>query len=98
MSTTAIGAYAKLIREFLGRTIDALTFEQLYLNMFKNEKSVLPPEVFETLDGLFADVDAFCPDAAIRGEDDLDEQQLRESCRKALKKLEQEINGINGVC
>jgi len=84
----AIARYTRMIKSFLTGSTDARTFEHDYLQAFKNESVTLPTDVFETLDRLFADVDAYCPDPALRGTDDLDEQQLRGKCREALTKLE----------
>lgn len=88
MSTTSITNYMDLVKRFLTREIDVGTFEHTYLTMFKNQEGFLPENVFHILDGLFADVDAFCSDAELRGEEDLTEEQLREKCASALKKLQ----------
>jgi hypothetical protein len=87
MSDMSITKYSDLIRTFLNDEIDAQTFERSYLSLFKNEQSFLPPDAFRVLDGLFADVDAFCPDPELRGDEDLNEQQLRDRCAGALKRL-----------
>ena len=88
MSTDVIFRYKTLIEKFLSGSIDANTFEYSYLDMFKKERVILPEPVFEILDRLFADVDAFCSDPALRTDSDLNEQQLREMCLNALHKLE----------
>ena len=43
---------------------------------------------YEILNNLFAEVDAFCADPALRDENDIDADQLSEAARMALVKLE----------
>lgn len=79
--------YIRLIDAFLGGEIDALTFESTYLAKFKSEQCPISHQVFKILDRLFADVDAFCADASLRDENDLDEAGLIEAARKARDAL-----------
>jgi hypothetical protein len=88
MSEDAIVGYMRLIMQFLNNEIDPTTFENSYLQLFKNEQRILPSNLFRILDGLFADVDAFCSDPALCGQEDLDEKELRIRCAKALKQLQ----------
>jgi len=88
MGNDALLKYVNLIQEFLSKRIDAATFEASYLTMFKNETVAFGGATFEILDGVFNDVDAFCQNPALRGPNDLDEDQLRDVCRSALKRLE----------
>ena len=46
-----------------------------------------PDDVFPILENVFFDVDAYCGDDRIRGEGDLDADQLRASAGKALEQL-----------
>ena len=80
--------YTSIIKAFVAHSIDVETFERSYLEMFKNEKVAFPSDVFEILDGLFADIDAFCPDRELISDNILSEQQLVEKCRQALSKLQ----------
>jgi hypothetical protein len=79
----------KLIEEFLSGMMDSSRFEKRYLEAFKRDPTFFPEEIFETLDALFAEVDAFCPDPEIRGPNGLDEIQLRAKCLQALQRLRQ---------
>ena len=87
MKETEITKYVNLIERFLTKEVDAVTFERCYLDMFKHQDCFLPTSVFQILDGLFGDVDAFCADPEIRGDADLNEEQLRDRCGRALKQL-----------
>jgi Bacterial self-protective colicin-like immunity len=87
MNCDSIAKYADLIKDFLQRRIDARDFETQYLSIVKRESVVLPREVFDALDRLFADVDAFCPNPELCGEDDLNEEQLRQRCLETVEKL-----------
>jgi hypothetical protein len=90
--------YTKLIQEFLNGTIDVEAFERNYLNMFKDESSFFPYyETYLTLNNLFLDVDAFCADPTLRGKYDISEEQLRDACQVALKKLENQDESKPGV-
>jgi hypothetical protein len=90
MTDQTLAPYIRLIRQFLGRSIDAAAFERAYLQMFKHQQAELPNHSFKILDKLFADVDAFCPDPELRDLNDLDEVQLREKCLGALNRLGEE--------
>lgn len=70
-------------------------FESLYLFMFKNDQAAYQEEVYQVLDDLFADVDAYCSDPSLRQPNDLDEHQLLQEARKALHALEQ-LRGQTG--
>ena len=89
MSTLKIGPYLEMISDFVSGRISASEFEIAYLERFKNESSILPEQAFLILDGLFADVDAYCADPELRDADELDEEQLRDRCKLALEKLEE---------
>jgi Bacterial self-protective colicin-like immunity len=87
MSPERAGEYATLIRQFLEGVITPVTFEQEYLQMFKNEPSGMSLAEYSILETLFTAVDAFCPDPSLRSEDDLDESQLNEAARAAYSAL-----------
>ena len=55
--------------------------------MFKEETRVLPEDVYDALNNLFLDVDAYCGDVSLRDDEDLDEEDLVASVKEALKKL-----------
>lgn len=82
-----VNDYVDLIDAFLGGEMDALTFETNYLEKFKSEQRPISHPVFKILDRLFADVDAFCADASLRDENDVDEAGLIDAARKARDAL-----------
>jgi hypothetical protein len=57
--------YQDLLNRFLEGAIRAVDFQTAYLEKFKHEARTFPDGVFDVLDALFADVDAFCPDKAL---------------------------------
>lgn len=91
MTSHASDRYTNLIGGFLSGTVDVDSFESSYLDMFKNESCTFSEGVFDILDSLFSDVDAYCSDESLREIGDLDEQQLRECCREALRKLKETL-------
>jgi len=79
--------YILLITQFVTGDITASQFEVSYLEMFKNESRELPEDIYNVLNGLFSDVDAYCGDPELRDDDDLGDEELLGSARDALKKL-----------
>ena len=87
MGNPVTDEFVSLIRSFLDCQIEAGAFEREYLSRFKSEEREIGSPDFFVLDELFAEVDAYCEDDALRDADDLDEAGLREACLRALKKL-----------
>lgn len=58
-----------------------------YLNLFKNDARELPKDIYDLLNNLFSDVDAYCGDPALQDEDDLSAEELFSSAKETLKKL-----------
>ena len=87
MSANKLNPYLHLMKSFVENKIDANEFERSYLLMFKNDTSSWTEAEYENLNNLFAEVDAFCADPELRGENDIDEDQLREVTRITLAKL-----------
>jgi len=82
-----ISRYILLLMQFVSGKITAAQFERSYLEMFKNEQEVFPENVYEVLNNLFLDVDAYCGDPSLRTKEDLDDDGLRSRAKEALKKL-----------
>jgi Bacterial self-protective colicin-like immunity len=89
LEVDAVGAYMTLLRQFLCGSISASEFERRYLDAFKNDTAEYTETVYQVLDELFGDVDAYCADPALRGPGDFDELQLRSEAGTALLELEQ---------
>lgn len=85
MST--ISQYILLLIQFVTGKITATQFELAYLEMFKNETEAFPEDIYETLNNLFSDVDAYCGDPSLRDEEDLDDEGLMASAKRALERL-----------
>ena len=86
-------AYIQLIDSFIAGRISPEEFESKYLKLFKEEKRMPPVQVYEVLNKLFTDVDAYCGDPSLRNQYSLDENELRECASRAywaLKALERE--------
>ncbi len=88
MRTVALSEYQDLMRAFANGRMGASDFETKYLRLFKEDDSMRPQHVFQILDRLFADVDAFSADPALRGEDGLDAPALRAQVAAALWELD----------
>ncbi len=80
--------YITLISAFVADKIAATDFEREYLKLFKADETEWPEAEFAILDELFGDVDAFCGDPQLRGENDLDEYELKERSKMALERLQ----------
>ncbi len=82
-----LSPYIHLIESFVENKIDANEFERSYLLMFKNDTNSWTEAEYENLNHLFGEVDAFCADPELRGESDIDEDQLRETAKMTLAML-----------
>jgi hypothetical protein len=80
--------YALLIRLFRDEAMTADEFEILYLRLFKSDSTDWPDQIFDVLDGLFADVDSYCADDQLREKvHGLDSVDLRQKADLALAAL-----------
>ncbi len=82
-----IEKYVVLITKFVEGTISAPQFESSYLDMYKAETEELPENIYNVLNSLFLDTDAYCADDELRDEGDLDDEQLLFSANNALEEL-----------
>lgn len=83
----SVDGYVELIEAFLAERVSAPQFEARYLALFKSDRSSWPEPIYEILNELFLDVDAFCADPAIRLPDELDEPALRSRASGTLAAL-----------
>lgn len=79
--------YILLIEKFVSGEINASQFEELYLEIFKNEADNLPENIYFILNQLFLDVDSYCNDPGLRDEEDINDEQLLNSAKRALQQL-----------
>jgi hypothetical protein len=52
------------MEQFLAGRLSPQDFQATYIEKVKQETRTFPDDVFDVLDGLFAEVDAFCADKA----------------------------------
>jgi hypothetical protein len=72
---------------FDGR-ITGAEFETIFLPFYKRDTTDWPPDIFEVLDGFFADVDDYCADPELRETvDGIDEAELRRRAKRAYERL-----------
>jgi Bacterial self-protective colicin-like immunity len=82
--------YKILLNRFVEGAISPEEFKSAYLSRFKNEDRKLDEPLFDLLDSLFGDVDAFTNDQELLSESPtfyLNEVSLREKIVQALKEL-----------
>lgn len=82
------------MRAFAERRLEAEEFESVYLALFKNDPTMWPQEVFDVLNRLFTDVDAYSPDPALRGRNDIDEAELRKQTELAINQLNDAVDAM----
>lgn len=87
MTKDKLDPYVQLMKSFVENEIDANEFERRYLSMFKSDTNSWTEAEYESLNNLFAALDAFCAKPELRDEHDIDEEQLREAARMTLVKL-----------
>jgi hypothetical protein len=86
--------YAILIRLFVDGSMAAEHFEVLFLRLYKVDPTEWPPELFGVLDGIFADIDAYCADPEVRrAVGGLSEEELREHATMAFSRLKDVAGG-----
>lgn len=74
----------------LGRGLTADEFEVVFLRLYKLDPTQWPADLFAVLDSFFADVDAYCPDDALRAEvGGLDADELRERASQTFSRLKE---------
>ncbi len=86
-----IDQYIELITKFVTKKINSSQFETLYLDLFKPDGRTFPLNELSVLSKLFTDVDAFCGDNDLRGEDDIDEDELLKCANQALVELNKSL-------
>lgn len=89
-----IDKYISLVESYLGNRITVQEFECSYLECFSNEIIEFPEHIYNLLNELFLDIEAFCSDSSMRGEGDMNENDLRKVCGKSLDDLTK-VRGID---
>ena len=91
MTADRLAFYTTLVRAFVRGEMPVGAFERQYLAAFKAEPADLPPPLYDVLEQLFSDVDAYSPDCASGRETAfvISEAGLRERAAAALASLEQ---------
>jgi len=82
-----IKKYLELIRQFTAGEIAASEFSLEYIETFKAEEKLPDDALFEPLNSLFAEADAYCEDPELRGKRDINEEELMEAARVTEKTL-----------
>ena len=82
--------YRLLVEQFLRREMPVSKFQETYLESFKNEATRFEDRIFEVLDRLFGDVDAYTDDGELLSMSPgqyIDEVELRLCAGNALRDL-----------
>jgi hypothetical protein len=75
------------MKAFLSGRLPVDRFERQYRDLYSSDATIRDEAVFRAIDDVFFAVDAYCGDAGPRDEYDIDEEQLRERVRNALRVL-----------
>ena len=87
---SATAPYEVLLRLLAEDRVTAEEFEVVFLRLYLGDSTAWPEDIFNVLDALFADVDDFCPDPALRAEvGGMDGEELRRRGAEALERLSQ---------
>lgn len=86
MANTGLRPYLELLEAFLGAKMTTAEFERRYLELFKADDEIRPDPVFEILDRLFADIDAYSMEFG-EEKDSLTDAQLRARAAGAYREL-----------
>ena len=77
-----------LVEAFVDGRLDGPTFERRFLAAWSDEIGRGESQRY-AVDLLFYEVDAFCADATLRDEHDIDEAELRNQARQCLARWEE---------
>lgn len=83
--------YMAMIEAFLNGQTPVSDFETDYLRVFKDDHTDWPEPVYEALNEVFLDIDAYYPDPAIRDEWGIDEAELRARVGRSLEALRRAV-------
>jgi len=86
-SPRPLDEYVSLMDAFAGGRIPVDVFERRYLDLFQSDQTMREEFIFRTIEDVFFAVDEYCGDPDLRDEYDIDEEQLRERVRTALRVL-----------
>ncbi len=83
------GTYRTLIKAYVDQRLSASEFEDLFLQVFKNDPGGHAAREHGILEALFEEVDAYCADPALRRQtlDGIGDEELLAAARLALKEL-----------
>lgn len=87
-----IEPYLGLIKEFVAGNLSVRYFQDLYFDVFKQERRELTEDVYEWLDNLFCELDAYTDDEDFARDNPkycIDEKRLREIALKTMIALKQ---------
>lgn len=87
MNNRDLDEYIELISRFIRGQISAKKFEEDYLELFKSDGTIREESVFLILDRLFSDVDMYFSDPEIRGDHDLNDEELLSAAKRAYARL-----------
>jgi hypothetical protein len=83
-----LSSYIRLIDDLIAHRTTAPEFERSYLSALKSENRGLEVPVFDVLQKLFGDADAYVANPELRTEpEDLDDEQLRKCAVRARSEL-----------
>lgn len=83
-----VDAYLDLLRRFDSRGMSVADFERTYIDTYLADQTIWPEDLYQVLNEVFLDVDAYNPDPESMSEFDIDEESLRRGVRAALIALE----------
>ncbi|MGV3772584.1 MAG: colicin immunity domain-containing protein [Verrucomicrobiales bacterium] len=83
-----VAFYQNLISDYLSGQIPVHDFEIAYMNAFKSDNHHYGYPLFDILNEVFTDLDAFQADPEVRGFLEIDEPELRSRLQNSLKLLD----------
>jgi len=83
-----ITEYLSLINLFIAGRLPAAEFQSTFLRLFKSDPNLWEGETYHILESIFEEVESFESDRSIRSEHYIGEDQLRNTLKMALQKLQ----------
>ena len=80
--------YRPILDALISGELSPAAFETRYFEIYENDTRMMSKEVFNIVDGFFADVDAYVDDPSLRNlsKGDLGPEELKERARELLRR------------
>ncbi len=84
---SAAEPYEHLMDKFMSGSLPTKAFERAYIDTFTDDSTIWPEELYQILNEVFLDVDAYFPDPSFWNDLIIGEDELRRRVARSLEAL-----------